>query len=406
MNIVLYAHTFLPTVGGREVVMYQLGRALMARGHQVRVVGPAGYRTQSNNQFDVPTFRYPRFSLDRPLTDLRAQRLMELQMTAALACDLVWRKADVIHSHVLYPAGYVGVNVGRIMRKPTVLTPHGVDINVDINSGYGMRLDPGLNHKIERALSMADAITAISDGILKQLRDMPGGVEKITKITNGVDLSRFSPAAGAGDEHRKYFDIPDRAKLILTVGNYSELKGQADIVRAMPLVLKKAPNAVLVVVGANTEVLRDLSKQLQVEQSVLLTGSIPMPMVSSSWENVDDALGWLYRRAAVYVSASNREGAEGLSLSLLDAMAARLPIVATNITGNRDVVSDELNGRLVKPGCSMDIGAAILDILTDQELASRMGNESLSVAETFSWDAVASQYEDIYEQVTRVGSRN
>ncbi len=398
MNIILYSHTFLPAVGGREVVMYQLGRALIARGHKVRVIGPQGFFGNRGGVNAIPIVRYPRLSFGRALNDKFEQGLLELQMSSQLALDITLRGADVIHSHVLYPAGYVASLVRKLMPgKPLVLTPHGVDINVAEDRGYGMRLDGTLRRKIDVALTQCDAVTAISEGIFEALCQTPVEHSKIHRIGNGIDLARFAGVSTL--DVRKKLNIPENAKIILTVGNYTPLKGHEDLIQAMPLVVKQIPSATLVIVGANTEHLRGLAENLSVAESVVITGKIPMPAPQSDANQPPDLLAEIYKTSTVYISASNREGAEGLSLSLLDAMAASLPVVGTNIVGNRDIIENGVNGYLVPPGCISSLSSAIVEVFTNEPQTTSMARESLKIAEGRSWNKVAQQYEEIYERV-------
>ncbi len=398
MNIILYSHTFLPDVGGREVVMYQLGRALIARGHTVRVVGPQGFLENRQGAYDIPIVRYPRLLFGRALSDKYEQGLLELQMMPQLALDIALRGADVIHSHVLYPAGYVASLVRKLMPgKALVVTPHGVDINVAEDRGYGMRLDGNLRRKIDLALTECDAVTAISEGIFEALCQTPVENSKIHKIGNGIDLTRFAGTSTL--DVRKTLELPTNAKIILTVGNYTPLKGHEDLIQAMPFVLKQIPSAKLVIVGANTDHLRGLAEDLSVGGSVVITGEMPIPAPHTGAHISPDLLAEIYKTSSVYISASNREGAEGLSLSLLDAMAASLPVVGTNIVGNRDVIENGVNGYLVPPGCISSLSSAIVEIFTNDSQAISMAKESLKIAEKRSWDKVAQQYEKIYERV-------
>lgn len=362
----------------------------------MRVVGPRGSGTGRQTADEIPVHRYPRLSTGRGLSDPLEQKILESQMGLQLAWDLTVNGADIIHSHVLYPAGFIGAKLGRILNKPNVMTPHGVDINVDRGSDYGMRLNPRLRQKINLALASADAVTAISEGVYSELLNTPVEAARIKKIPNGVDLERFAVAPPRHSVLEE-LGLTREAKIILTVGNYTPLKGHEDIVRAMPAILQQEPKAALVVVGANTGGLRELAHQLNVTKSVVLTGPIGMPTPSAT-NHAADRLAEIYRNSVVYVSSSNREGAEGLSLSLLDAMAASLPIVATNIVGNRDVVEAGKNGFLIEPGNASQLEKAVVEILSNGQLAETLGSAGLKKVQYYSWSSIAEQYESVYEE--------
>jgi glycosyltransferase involved in cell wall biosynthesis len=395
LRVLLYNHTFLPKVGGREIVIYQLARALTRLGHDVRIAGPQGYRSERSSTLDVRVRRYPRFHPERPLTDPIAQFLMESQMLAQLALEMVRERVDVIHAHTLYPAGYVAtrLRVARL-RRPLVLTPHGIDINTAPDQGYGMRLDNRLRAKIDVALDRCDRVTAISEGVFDALVRAGVPTTKISKVGNGVDLKRFhgSPRSDV----RRWLGVPENANLILTVGNYTPLKGHEDLIRAMPAVLAKAPFAYAVIVGKGTEHLATLAESLGVSSHVRLPGSISGPIGHYDDSDQPDQLADLYRSATVYVSVSNREGAEGLSLSVLDAMASGLPVIGTDITGNRDVIKNQKNGLLIPPGDTQSLAAAISRLVSDTPLQQAYGNAARCEAQRFEWDMIALKYVDTY----------
>ena len=110
----------------------------------------------------------------------------------------------------------------------------------------------------------------------------------------------------------------------------------------------------------------------------------------------------LYRNADVFVLPSEREG---MPLVLLEALAMGLPIVATDIPGNRDLVSDRQNGLLVPLGDAAALRQALLSVTTDPERYRRMSETSRRLAERYSWQAVSAEFEQIYAQVAGLGAQ-
>ncbi len=391
MKIVLYVNSFLPTIGGREMVVHYLAKAYQKLGHDVRVFGPSGWRENRNRDLGYPVYRYPTVANFFP----NQTRLLQL------FGDVVCRGCDIIHAHVTYPAGYISAHLKKIKNIPLVITPHGNDIHVIPELGHGLRLDPQKNKKIKYALDNAELLTAISGSVEASLLDAGASAEKIRYIPNGVDIERFSKHAA-----RNIFDwlgVPDSSKLIVTVGGYNRRKGQDVIVRAMPSVLKKEANAILVVVGRNTEALVPLIESLDLAGKVILTGGIAPPIVTGDQRNIQvsgsgDRLADIYSRSEMYVSAGVAEGAEGLSLAVLEAMASGLPVVASNISGNRDIVVDHENGLLVEPGDHELLAEAILKVFHDEALRKKMKVKARAVAEQYRWQKIAAMYLDIYNE--------
>ena len=104
----------------------------------------------------------------------------------------------------------------------------------------------------------------------------------------------------------------------------------------------------------------------------------------------------LYRNADVFVLPSEREG---MPLVLLEALAMGLPIVATDVPGNRELVSSGQNGLLVPLGDAAALRQALLSITTDPERYRRMSETSRRLADRYSWWAVSAEFEQIYTQV-------
>lgn len=373
MNIVLYVNSFLPTIGGRELVVHYLAGALREIGHQVRVVGPAGWWSQRKVRFGYPLHRWP---------TLRGRFVEQVQLLQLLLDTAIWG-CDIIH-HNTYPTGYIAARLKRIRDLPLVVTPHGEDINIVSELGFGMRLNTAVGPKINYTLERTEMLTAISAGIEASLVNAGALREKIRRIPNGVDVERFQKPAVAADI-RKWLKLPAESRVILTVGNYRPCKGHEVLIRSMPLILYAEPNIYLVIVGRGTDKLRPLLRELDLDEKVRLTGSISFPAVASwgqshSVNHSPDWLACLYRSSEMYVSAGMDEGAEGLSLAVLEAMAAGLPVVATNISGNKDIVIHGDNGFLVPPADPSKLAETVLLLLKSNDIKFRLGRKAKEIA--------------------------
>ncbi len=384
LHVVLAVNSFLPHIGGKEMVVHYLAKSLSTMGHHVRVFVRGGFWRYRGIEFPYPVHRWP--GLGRLLRDRTGE--------AALRWESALWKTDVIHAHVTYPSGYWAVQLAQKTGIPVVITPHGDDIHTIPEIGHGKRLDPAYSSKIEFAVRKAARLTAISASIENSLREAGAPGERICRIPNGIDLERFQGAAVTDIRHR--FGLPSSAKLILSVGSYIPRRGFEYLVQAIRLVQDTSPDAYLVIAGRNTEPLVPLVKELGLEARVLLLGQIRPP---SGGNDTTDLLADIYKSADVYVSSGMSEGSEGLSLALLDAMAAGLPVVATEISGNRDVVRNGESGYLVPARNVEAMAAAMTRVLTDPGLAMRFREKSRSVAQDYSWDNAARQYLALYSEL-------
>jgi teichuronic acid biosynthesis glycosyltransferase TuaC len=388
MNIMLYVNSFLPLLGGREIVVHYLARELQRAGHRVRVVGPSGWWRDRDLHFDYPVHRWP--TLRRHLPD---------QINyAQLALDQLLWGADVIHAHSTYPNGYAAAQLRRFQNTPLVVTPHGEDIHVIPEIGFGLRLQPKYDTKIKKSLHSANLVTSISSSVTSSLMDAGVNEGKIRLIPNGIDVERFG---GASHCSREKLGLGSRSPLILSVGRYHPRKGFDFLLQSMPHVLKKIPTAQLVIVGNSRGKLEPQVESMGLGDSVRIAGEIPFPaghFSASESKPADDLLADLYKASDIYVSAAMEERAEGLSLAMLDGMAAGLPIVATSISGNKDLVVPGRNGLLVPPAEPEALAGAIIDTLTNPQRSARWGQNNRLVAQQYSWTSVARQYLDIYRE--------
>jgi len=393
MNIVLYVPSYLPGIGGRELVVHHLATSILSLGHRVRVVGPTGWWSHRKIRFDYPLHRWP---------TLRGIFSDKVAFTQLLLDTTIWG-CDVIHAHSTYPSGYSAARLKTIKNFPLVITPHGEDIHIIPEIGFGQRLDPIQRPKIARSLQAAELLTAISSSIKASLLDAGAPEDKIRKIPNGVDVERFQRPVSA--DVRKRLQLPEKSQLIVTVGNYHPRKGHEVLIRAMPYILESKPLAHLIIIGRNTNELRPLLRELSLEGNVKLTGTIDFPLITSNNNSQDcekpDWLAAIYRSSELYVSAGLEEGAEGLSLALLEAMSAGLPVVATDISGNRDIVKDDENGLLIPPADHTQLSEAVLRLLTKKESSSRMGTKARETANQYQWLKIARQYLEVYAEAQK-----
>jgi glycosyltransferase involved in cell wall biosynthesis len=331
------------------------------------------------------------------LRGLFAEKVQE----AILNLDVALWGCDVIHAHNTYPCGFTAVKLKRRRRVPLVITPHGVDIHMIPKIGFGLRLNPSKRVKIENAIRNAEFLTAISASVQNSLVDAGCPQTKISKIPNGIDLERFKqknlPNA------RKWLGIEPKAPLILSVGHYHPRKGHEVLIQALPRILQQMPSAHLVIVGRNPEPLKPLIREMKLTDHVHLTGSIPFPISNFNSQSKgnkkdEDRLASLYCSSNVFVSAGIDEGAEGLSLALLDAMAASLPVVATRISGNMDLVSDKKTGYLVPHSDPNPLAEAVLGLLDNPLMAKNMGKKGYERAQSYGWTEVSYQYLRIYQK--------
>jgi phosphatidylinositol alpha-mannosyltransferase len=168
-------------------------------------------------------------------------------------------------------------------------------------------------------------------------------------------------------------------------------KGFGIALRAFEAVLPDAPDAVLVVVGDGSDRFAADRLPAHVRERVVMVGAVAN----------DDLPGYLAGSAA-FVSPA--VGQESFGVTLVEAMASRVPVVATDIPGYREVVQDGVEGLLVAPSDPGALATALRRVLLDPPLADRLRRAGRARAERFSWTVVAAEIEGAYERAARRGA--
>jgi phosphatidylinositol alpha-mannosyltransferase len=195
-----------------------------------------------------------------------------------------------------------------------------------------------------------------------------------------VEVERFDPSRV---EPLPEFD--DGRPNILFVGRPEKRKGVGYLLRAYPHIKDAFPGARFIVVGAGDW--SDSPYRAYIERhgmrDIVVVGRVS-----------DESLPRYYRSAHVFCSPAVQ--GESFGIVLLEAMAAGLPVVASDIEGYRQLLTDEREGLMVPPRNAEALANAVCSILQDHELARRLGAAGLETAALYSWQRVADQILDFY----------
>jgi phosphatidylinositol alpha-mannosyltransferase len=200
-------------------------------------------------------------------------------------------------------------------------------------------------------------------------------------VPNGVDVERFAAARPA--------PLPP-GRHLLFVGRLEERKGFPVAVEAFGQLAAVYPDLRLLVIGDGSE--RDAVDDLSppVRSRVDMLGRVD-----------DDRLASYLKAADLYIGPAT--GGESFGIVLAEAMAAGLPIVASDIDGYRDVARDGLEALLVAPGDAGALVAAVREVLDDSRLARSLGERGAQRAHDFAWDTITSRLVDVYRTVVTAG---
>lgn len=285
------------------------------------------------------------------------------------------------------------------------LGPLGPRLRARTGARYTVFLHSGELHRYMRfppvrrsmigALDAADFLIVNSEFTRRQYLER--GVrrdQRFVKVNPGVDTSRFRPDAGDPEAVRARFDIGDRP-LLLSVARLVEWKGHDTVLRALPAVLERVPDAVYLVAGDGPfrPDLQRMVERLRLEDRVIFAGYVP-----------DDDLPSFYRAADVMVVPSREVTPdvpiEGFGIVYVEASACGTPVVGGRGGGTDESIDDEVTGFRVDADDPDAVAHAVARLLTDPELARRFGQAGRRHAvERYDWSIQARRLRTFVEAI-------
>jgi glycosyltransferase involved in cell wall biosynthesis len=365
MNLCLYTATFLPTIGGAELVLHELATALTAQGHRVSVLAPTVRRADNRTRTTYRLRRYQRPS---------SKRFGARQVLLYLLHEYWRRPFDVLHCHGAYPPAYVGEAFKRLVGRPMVVRPHGADIL----PGEFIRANPRLERRLKKSLDAADCIIAQSEFLKGEILGLGVPEAKIRLIPNGVHVADFQQPTVLPPWPFPY---------VLAVGSFSPKKGFDVLLQAFALVAREDSASHLVIAGDGGE----RSAYTAMVHALGLHDRVHFVGVVHGLAKVA-----LYQHCQLFVCPSRREPFATVNL---EALAAGKPIVATAVGGNVEVVSDHGNGFLVPPEDPQALSTPMLTLLKDPDLMIKMGRESARLAQRYDWEVILPLYTAVFAEV-------
>ena len=372
----MVVHSYFPSVGGAEIQAARLSAALLDRGWTIRVVAIKG---GSARRVDPVFERIPVLRLHQ----LPVKGLAGALLAAELAWTLIRERNNysVIHVHIVKTMAFVASVVGHMLGKKVLLKVSGFD---ELDQGFlsAQRARTPYYRLLNWGCRKANGLIAVSRRAELRLRACGYEDNRIIYIPNGIDVGRFSPRDDQQPLRKQYGIDADRVAIF--VGRLSWEKGPYDLLDAWTLVRQAYPHALLLIVGDGTmrrgmEALIRADRFLQ--SGVRFAGTI---------NEVEHYLAL----ADCYVCSSL---SEGLSNTLLEAMAAGLPVVSTRVSGAEDVVQDGENGYLVPVGNAEELATGICRVFCDSGRAKKMGEKSRAVAvDLFDMSRTVERYERLY----------
>jgi len=376
---------FYPVLGGVEYQALKLARCMVQRDIPVTVV--------TRNYNGSPTFE----SIDGIQvyrTPLLGKSISKASISY-LSLGMAWLiqhhgSYDILHCHQITAPVTLGVLAKKLFKGKKVIAK--VTSSGQLSEAAAIERLP-FSKLRKQLLRSVDTFVSINPKIGEELRYIGINQERIVNIPNGVDIPlecAYQPIIK--QKYRALLGL-DYQNIVLFVGRLCAEKNLDILLHAWKQTTQKHPNAHLLILGEggafrNVEAeIRQLAIDLQLSDTVHFLGRI------------NDVNSYLLAGDIFALPSST----EGMSNALLEAMAAGNGIVASNIPGNAQLISDGINGLLVPPGGVASLSLALNRLLENSALTATLGKAAKqSAIENFSIDSVADRYIKLYTELLAV----
>lgn len=327
----------------------------------------------------------------------------EVRATAK-ALDALVRttKPDVIHTHSPVLTALAASGVARRHRIPLVYEIRAFWEDAAVGNGTGT--EGSLRYRATRTLETwacrrADAVGAICDGLLGDLRRRGIAADKLFAVPNAVDLEQFGTPLPRDTALSAQLGL-DGAEVVGFIGSFYDYEGLDDLIAAMSALVAARPNAHLLLVGGGPmePALRAQAAASPVAERIHFVGRVPQAEVDRYYSLVD---------VLAYPRKHMRLTDLVTPLKPLEAMAQEKLVAASDVGGHRELIEDGVTGTLFRADDPAAIAEALGRLFADRaNWPERRARAKKYVAEERSWDRSVAAYVPVYERLTGKGLRH
>lgn len=371
MNIGIVCY---PTFGGSGVLATELGKALAEKGHNVHFityqqpVRLGGFHTNIfYHEVSVPTY---------PLFDFPPY---ETALASTMVDVIINNNIDLLHVHYAIPHASAAYMARQILKKeglniPVITTLHGTDITL-------VGKDKTYSPVVTFSMNESSAVTAVS----KNLRDETYANFKMEKeievIYNFVDAKRFNKKPVTPF---KQVIAPNNERILLHASNFRKVKRVEDVVHIFEKVNKVIPSKLLFVGdGPERSAIEALCRKTCAHNEIRFLGR---------QEQMEEILAI----SDLFILPSEYES---FGLVALEAMAAEVPVISTNVGGLPEININGVTGFTSNVGDVESMSNNTIKILSDDKAFAKMKKDALHQALKFDIDKIVPQYENLYKKV-------
>lgn len=381
MNIAMFTNTYIPHVGGVARSVSTFTEDLRQRGHRVLVIAPEYAEEGDTPAKDDDVIRIPAiqnfngsdFSMRIPVPFLIEEKLDAFG-------------PDLIHSHHPYLLGDTALRIARKRSLPIAFTHHTLyEKYTHYVTEDSESLPKFVKHLSTEYANLCDQIVAPSESI-KQLISSRGVKRPVEVVPTGVDVDFFSQGDGA--EMRRRLGIPDGVTVIGHLGRLAPEKNIPFLVDAVRLAMEDIPESHFLVVGEGPS---------ESEIRMRFSDDFLKERLHMAGKRTGADLADAYHAMDFFVFASKTE-TQGLVLA--EAMASGKPVIALDAAGSREVLEDQVNGRLLPEDASTSLFAqTIKEMTSNGTLSAELSENARQTAKRFSRNASLDRLLDVYENM-------
>ena len=374
MKLLLINNEFPPIGGGGSTVTKYALRYLVKAGHEVTLI-TSSFKGLPKTE-TVEGAKVIRIPAIRRFKDFSAPWELVTFGVSALVYTLFYtlqHQMDFIQAYFALPAGWVAWIISYLRGIPYAVYFGGSDIPGANPSRY-KNLYPIIAPLLRVIWRRAEFRTVCSDELVR-LGKKADPESEFLMIPNGVETERFKP-----------IERPANAKVkVLFIGRLIERKGFQRVIKALPRLreLAKVPFVVEVVgSGAFRTTLDQMAEERGVTDLIQYVGTVPYDQLEKSYQYAD-----IFVLTSLY---------EGMPAVILEAMGVGLPIVASDVGGNNEIVKECGNGFLIPGEDTEKLAQDLATLINNVEVRKKMGNVSREMAMKYDWGNIMQQYHELY----------
>lgn len=376
MRLLLINNEFPPIGGGGSTVTKYAIKHLVDAGHDVTLITSRYKDLPHREVLDGATIiRIPAIRRYKDFAATWELVIFGLSGFFYTAWFVTRHPVDLIQAYFAVPAGWVAWLISYTHRIPYGVYFGGSDIP-NANPSRYQKIYPFITPLLKRIWRRAKFRTVCSQELVRLAMAQDTTVP-FTYIPNGVDTARFTPITRPANPKVK----------LLFIGRLIPRKGFQRVIRALPEIrqLARVPFEIEVVgTGAYQRELDELASKLGVSELISYVGTIPY-----------DQLEKAYQYADIFILTSLSEGMPSV---ILEAMGCGLPVVASNVGGNNEIVHEGENGYLIEGDNLTHLAQQLAELINDPTLRQRFGAASRRQALQYDWLNIMTQYEALYRQ--------